>query len=248
MLEELFLRNDRGNHLSAILNNGKLDAPVLIFVHGFAGNKDENGLFIDAENYFSSKNFNVLRYDMEGVGHSEGNYESSSLVNQAKDLSMVAHYVKDKYPENKMHIIGFSLGATASLLMDDLVADSYIFWSPALFTSKDMSPRYDCPEIHREITDNGYLNKSGVKVGPRILSDLKNFDPLEYINKMNKKILLIHGTNDPRIDYNSTVMAKDLFPYADLEIIEGANHSFKGNAIHRKMLFDKTYEWLQRNN
>lgn len=246
MQEKIFFTNSRNLSLSAILNNGRPLTHLLLFVHGFAGNKDENGLFIQAEEYFSSKGFNTFRFDFEGVGESNGSFRDTTLKKQCGDLESSLKYLISNYGYNKISIIGFSLGATVSIILNNPLISAYCFWSPAIFPAKDMFPRYNTTKILREFKEKGYFDKAGLKVGKQIINDFKHCNLEMYITNLDKPVLLVHGTKDPRIGYNSTVLAHSLFKNSALELIEGANHSFKENPEHRRILFEKTYEWLSK--
>ncbi len=243
MIEDSPFLNSRGKILSGVLNNGRLTSPILIMLHGFASNKNEN-LFLDAEEYFAKKGYNVFRFDVEGAGDSEGDFLDSSLENQANDLKSAIDYVSRLYSDNSIEVIGFSLGATAAILANDERVSKYIFWSPALYPHKDMRPRYCSEEIRTQLKENGFIEKAGLNVGNKLIDDLGTVYLEDKIQEISKPVLLVHGSADPRIDYNSTVEASELFKQKDLFIIDGANHSFKENNTHREILFEKTYSWL----
>lgn len=245
MQEHVKFKNKRNLLLSAILNNGRPSSPLLVLVHGFAGNKDENGLFVEAEDYFSAKGFNTFRFDLEGVGESEGDFKETTLKKQESDLESAIYHITALYPSTKIGVVGFSLGATIAVLNNNPKIDFYIFWSPALYPAEDMFPRYNTPEILTELQKKGYIEKGSLKVGSGIIEDFKNCGLEEEIKKIGNPVLLVHGTKDLRINYLNTIKAKPLFSNSSLEIIEGANHSYKENPQHRQILFDKTYEWLR---
>lgn len=240
MRETTHFVNKRGKKLSGIINNGRKLALTLVFLHGFAGNKDENGLFIEAEDFFMGKGYNTVRFDFEGAGDSEGEFQQICLADQVSDLESVL----DQLDKRKICVVGFSLGATIALMYAGKQIDFYAFWSPALFPQEDMFPRYDTEEIRAELEKKGYIEKAGLKVGKRIIDDLKDCDIQEQMHSLSKPVLLVHGTEDLRIDYMNTIRAQKYFLNAYLQLISGANHSFKLNADHRQALFDTTCKWL----
>ncbi len=244
MMEKNYLKNERNFRLSYVLNNGKPSAPILLLLHGFAGNKDENGLFIEAEDYFSSKNFNVFRFDVEGAGESEGDYSLTSLRKQSNDLESTIDYLTKTYPESKIGVVGFSLGATVSILLNDSRIDAYGLWSPALSPSEDMFPRYNTEEIRERLKSDGFLDKAGLKVGSAIINDLRDCKLQQNIQEINKPVLLIHGTADDKINYKTTNKFQNLFNKSKMVLIEGANHSYKNNPLHRHLLFRENYSFF----
>lgn len=245
MIEKSFFPNLKGELLSGVLNNGRLQAPVLVLLHGFASNKDHN-LLVEAESFFASKKYNVFRYDVSGSGESQGDFKDSSLNNQVGDLKSAIDYLKSKYYGNKLSVLGFSLGAAVSVIKNDPRVDKYVFWSPALFPAIDMYPRYCTSEINSSLEQNGYIEKEGLKVGKKMISDLGNILLEDNLSSFDKPVLMIHGTSDPRINYQNTIRAHHFMKNSDVFLIPSANHSYKNNPAHRKELFQKTYNWLQK--
>jgi pimeloyl-ACP methyl ester carboxylesterase len=219
--------------------------PILILVHGFAGNKEENGLFAEAEKFFSQEGFNVFRFDFEGAGMSEGDYILTSLSKQVDDLRTAIDYLESTYKPRKVAVVGFSLGATVAILGNDPRIDAYAFWSPALNPSTDMFPRYNSAIIKREFRERGFLEKAGLRVGYDIIEELKGCKLHKYIQRIDKPVILIHGTFDDKINYKTTQDLKNLFPTSKFRLIRGANHSYRGNSGHRKILYYTTLEFLR---
>ncbi len=247
MNERIFFPNKGQKLLAGVLNNGRPNSPVLVFVHGFGGNKEENGLFTDAESYFSQRGYNTFRFDMEGIGESQGTYRDTSLQRQVGDLEATLSHLSLLYPKNKIGVVGFSLGATASVLSSHPNIDVYALWSPALFLPQDMFPRYSTPELEDELRRNGFILKpeSGLEIGPQIIDDFKTTNLEQKMRGLLKPVFLAHGTSDPRLDYRNTMKAQGYFHDSHIAIIPGANHSYKENPPLRNALFEKTYAWLK---
>ncbi|MDD4352901.1 MAG: alpha/beta hydrolase [Candidatus Nanoarchaeia archaeon] len=175
MIKQIYFVNKNNNNLCGILKKINHSSPIIVLVHGFAGNKDENGLFSEAEAYFSSKNINTFRFDFEGVGESKGDFIYSNLESQIKDYKSALSFVSSKYTHDNIYVIGFSLGATVSILANDSRIKAYVLWSSALFPKNDMFLRYNTPEIKRELTEKGFIEKAGLKVGKNIINDLGRY-------------------------------------------------------------------------
>ena len=69
---------------------------------------------------------------------------------------------------------------------------------------------------------------------------------MKNMQNLIKPVLLVHGTEDKYINYKSTVKGQQYFPNACLEIISEASHSYKQNPIHRQILFNKTFDWFEK--
>jgi hypothetical protein len=245
MEEKINFTNFYNERLAGVMNNGRPFAPVILLVHGFCGNKDENGLFKECSDYFGNKSLNTFRFDISGIGESEGDYRNSSLEKQASDLNAAIKILDESYPNSKIGLVGFSLGATVALYCKNQRISAYSFWSPAFFPSKDMSPRYTSEDITKQLDEKGYFDKDGLKVGRQLLDDLKYFDGARYLQVMTVPIQIVHGTKDPRIDFNSSKEAYELLNTdRQLELISEANHSYKNNPEHRKQVLEKSADWF----
>jgi hypothetical protein len=246
MREHLYILNCRNHKLASVLNNGRPSAPVVILVHGFAGNKDEGGLFVDAEEYLSERGFNVLRFDAEGAGDSEGEFHLSSLRKQSDDLGSMIDYVEQQYPDSSIGMIGFSLGAAVAIIRSDPRVRAYALWSAALDPSRDMFPRYNTTEVKRDLHRDGYLLKAGLRVGPTIIEDLRATNLVPQMKSLNRPVLVVHGTEDSRIPLSSARENCKWFRHLSFREISGAQHSFKGYSHHRGTVLATTCDWLSQ--
>ncbi len=235
--------------LSAKLNCVSETDPLLIFAHGFAGDKDEKGLFSEASDYFLDQGFSVLRFDFRGCGDNRDSFRNVRFLDLQTDLENVCRFIEKDLPlrPESIGFVGFSLGASIAILANPKSVKAYAFWSPAMFTDKDMYPRYDTPEIRDELSRKGFFVKSGVEVGPGFLCDLKENSVRKKIQGISRPVLLIHGEADARISVSSTKEASRLFrKRANICIIPGANHSFSNNPVTRSYAFSATANFFQK--
>lgn len=232
--------------ITGILENNQ-PGPIILLVHGFCGNKEENGLFTQFAKYLSRKGFNSLRFDVSGIGKSKGDFIESSIRKQASDLNATIEYMQSRYPHNPLGLVGFSLGATVALKSQNPHIAAYSLWSPAFFPSKDMFPRYNTPDYLSQLENKGYIQKNGLKVGKAMFEDLRTHDSSHSLQSMISPVQIIHGTNDPRINYKSSIDASKILKCNNsLVLIEGANHSYKNNTLHREKVFQETVDWFKQ--
>jgi uncharacterized protein len=243
-------RNNRGFSLSGVLQYPKKsseECPLLVFVHGFTGDKEEKGLFSEAAEYFVNAGYAVLRFDMTGCGDSEGEFVDTTLKGQVKDLQAALEYIckEDSIKEKRIGLVAFSLGATISIMgFDPEKISAASFWSPALFPSEDMHPRYWTNTIQKELSTNGYLKKSNLKVGRKIINDLGEVDCTEDMKRIKTPVFLVHGKQDSKINYKSTTKGKSYFFKAKSKFIVNADHSFRSSKKVRQDLFKSTEQWF----
>ncbi|MCK4670541.1 MAG: hypothetical protein KAT43_05040 [Nanoarchaeota archaeon] len=241
-------RNQQEEMLLAEVQYLHTSAPLLVFVHGICGNKDEGKyLFKEAKDFFLMKGMNTFRFDMSGVGESKGDYLDSTLEKQTSDVNSALEFIADIVKPRCIGLIGFSLGATAAILANNPSVGAYSFWSPAFFPEKDMFPRYDTPGVRRQLEEKGYIVKKGLKVSKKLIEDLRDRDLGSALPKLSKPVQIIHGTHDKYIDHRSSIKAsKSLLFLSELQLIGGADHVFMDELRYRKEVFNYTHFWFAR--
>jgi pimeloyl-ACP methyl ester carboxylesterase len=235
--------------LSAKLNCVSEDAPLIILMHGFCGDKDEKGLFSEAAGYFCAEGYSVLRFDFRYCGANSGSFKNVRFFDLENDLNNALNFVRTglSLKPKFVGVVGFSLGATIAILANSKAIKAYALWSPAIFTDKDMYPRYATPEISRDVATKGFFIKSGIEVGPGFLSDLRENSIRAKIPQISKPVLLVHGENDSRIPVSSTKEASLLFRRRPkLCLIPGADHSFRQNPIYKSFAFTATAKFFDQ--
>ena len=219
--------------------------PLLILAHGFAGNKDENGLFTAARDYFSGCGFSVLRFDFRGCGENDDSFRATRLVDLQSDLEAVVAYARSLITHSRLGLISFSLASAVSILVNPRVK-AQVFWSPAIDTNHDMYTRYQTGEILENIRTRGYFVKAGLEVGPQFLEDLKSNQVIASLSKFSCPTLMIHGTADERIAWTSTLAVSRRFPVLKLCRIPDAGHSFKNKPEFRELVFSATAGFFEK--
>lgn len=94
---------------------GNIEKPLIIALHGGPG-----AFSIDHEFYRDvfEKEYLVVYFDQRGGGKSEDFIDKSMLTTDqfVADLDLVVEYVKNKYPNKKINLLGTSWGGTYGFL------------------------------------------------------------------------------------------------------------------------------------
>lgn len=106
LFKEVNIEVAKNVKLNAILFTAKASKGVVLYFHGNAGAIHDWGkrapLFLD-------NNYDVLFVDYRNYGKSNGKYRNSTQL--LNDAQQVYNYTKKLYPENKIVVLGFSLGS-----------------------------------------------------------------------------------------------------------------------------------------
>jgi alpha-beta hydrolase superfamily lysophospholipase len=234
-----------GSSLASVLTIESPAAPLVVLAHGFAGNKNENGLFVQAAEYFSRNGLSTLRFDFSACGENGGKFKTVRIHDLVADLQSVFFYIKSNPSLRSLPIgfVGFSLGAGIGLL-SGVPIDSYVFWSPAIYTRTDMVPRYE-----EELDRKGFVIKGNVKISKGFIDDLDSDAIPNSLSGLTNPVLLIHGSADQRIPHASSMRAFGVLRQAScqskLVIIPGADHSYRTDPAMRERVLAISSDWLR---
>nr|WP_277753223.1 alpha/beta fold hydrolase [Metabacillus mangrovi] len=172
---------------------------TVIFSHAYGLNRYNMPFPIfDLVKVFQSQGYSVLMYDFRNAGESDGN-ETTIALKEQLDLNGAIDFVKNEKEMDHIVLMGWSMGASTSLLagcmhedikgiiadspfasLDTYVMDSFQYWTKL--------PRF----IGRVSSYVTKLNFLGFK--PHLVK------PIEMVRQAeDKKILIIHAKNDPAI-------------------------------------------------
>jgi alpha-beta hydrolase superfamily lysophospholipase len=225
---------------------------AIIFVHGFGGNKGENGLFHALAARCVEDGFVAVLYDWRGIADSDGDFPTSTLEDHKSDFERVIQWVSSRFAMSRgsLHAVGFSLGAAVIglALQRQHNLTSVAFLSPASRPKESMWPRYEA--LWDQVKAHGDIQKPGsdIRLGRPILESLRDTDLGPRAFDLEVPLLVCHGTADARVDYTHT---EELLARLDGECdtvrhikFPGASHSFRPADTCWDRLADHLAEWF----
>ncbi len=211
-LENVLVTSSRGHQIQCWLaaheDAGK---PILIYFHG-------NGMNLSTEHqsgtfqHILSAGASLLAVDYAGYGNSEGFSNETNIMSSA---SAAYKWVKNRYPDNKIIIFGWSIGTGIACELAQLEPDhdGLVLISPYLSLSK--------------------VAKAKV---PSFLVSILLWDEYEcdtLIKDYKKPLFIAHGPADPIVPF---IQGESL--YSLYKGSRGHFHSAKGYA-HNDISFDR---------
>lgn len=93
--------------------------PVILMLHGFAGYRDEEGIFPRAAKSLAAAGIASLRIDFRGAGDSEGSFADTTFSRQIEDGLMALRYLEadNSVDATRIGIIGDSQGGLAAAII-----------------------------------------------------------------------------------------------------------------------------------
>jgi uncharacterized protein len=199
--QEYFIKVDDNTTLNGLLFFADSSKGLIFYLHGNAGSIDSWG---QTAKVFTDNNYDFFIMDYRGYGKSQGVISSEQQL--YKDIQIVYDTLKTLYNENKIVVIGYSIGTGLAAQLASINNPKMLILQAPYF---NMS----------------YLANQYFKFFPSFLIKYK-FPTNEYLKKIKCPIIIFHGNQDEVININSSYKLKELFkPEDKLIILDGQNHN-----------------------
>jgi uncharacterized protein len=198
--EELYISSFDKTKLHGLLFKTPNSKGLVFYLHGNAGALDSWGN--NAEIY-NQLGYDIFFLDYRGFGKSEGEIQNEYEVYQ--DIQIAYKTLSKKYDENKIIIIGYSIGTGL-----------------ATFLASTNNPK----ALILQAPYYNFLELSSVRV-PFIPDFLKKFklETNVFITKVKAPIYIFHGDKDQLIGYENSIKLKKIIKPSDsLFILQNEGH------------------------
>lgn len=229
LMKEFTIMDDRiGLHAKLDAPENKEQYPLVILVHGFTGDMEENHI-VGVQKAINEVGYGVLRVEMYGHGKSEGNFEDHTLFKWLSNLMKVTDYAKAMPESTELYLCGHSQGGLLVMLAAGMRPDDYEAVIP-------MSPATSILEGARR------GNLLGMEFDPDHIQDVYDYglhqlrgDYLrcaqmlyveDAIRKYTKPVLLIHGDADETVPLECSIEADRQYENSRLVILPGDKHCY----------------------
>ena len=223
-----------GDHgkLAAVIQtpDGLSKFPIVILCHGFTGTKNEF-LHVELAEDLERAGIASIRFDFNGHGKSEGNFQDMTVLNEIEDARHVYEYVRDMRGVTSVSLAGHSQGGVvASMLAGQLGAKNIkalALMAPAAvlrdnaiaggFFGMTYDPKN--PPEYVEIF-------RGLRVGRNYITTAQTLPIYETAAKYQGAALIVHGTADDIVYYGYGLRYHDIYKNSRIELLPGFNHGF----------------------
>ena len=219
--------------------------PTAIIGHGFGSSYSYTAPYaaILAEN-------GIAGYVFDFCGGSPGSRSAGdplqmSVLTERKDMEAVLEEIQAYrfVDRENIFLMGESQGGLVAALLaasrpEDIRGLALLY--PALVIPDDARERYadesDIPETSQVF---------GTPVGRVYFTDILQMDVYDGIGNFDKNVLIVHGSDDSIVPISYSERAVEVYPSAELIVMDGAGHGFYG--VDRENAAMDIVEFLQQN-
>ncbi|MCR5301144.1 MAG: lysophospholipase [Lachnospiraceae bacterium] len=229
-MKEYYISDD-GIKLHAKLDmpEGAEKCPLVIVVHGYTGDMEEEHIVKTAETV-TEAGFAALRVEMYGHGKSDGNFKDHTLYKWVSNMLTVVEHARSLDFVTDLYLCGHSQGGLLVMLIAGMCPDRLKAIIP-------MSPAWMIPEYARSgeilgtkvdpvnIPDEFYQEDVNLLSG-NYIRVAQTIHVEDEIARYNKPVLIIHGDMDEAVPYEYGKKAAEMYKNAKLITIKGDNHCY----------------------
>jgi alpha-beta hydrolase superfamily lysophospholipase len=201
VFKEINIRMKDGILLNGVLFRSDSSRGLIFYLHGNAGSLRGWG---EIAELYTSMDYDLFMPDYRGYGKSEGRIRSEAQI--LDDMQIAYDQMKQLYPEDKIIILGYSIGTGAAVKLASTNHPGLLILQAPFYSLIDLKNRY-FPIIP------GFLLKY-------------KFENYKYIPDCNMPIVIFHGDKDEIIYYGSSLKLKELMKENDkLITLHGQYHN-----------------------
>lgn len=227
------------------VTTARLPYPVAVFSHCFTCNKDLKAI-TRISRYLAESGMAVLRFDMTGLGGSDGDFSDTSFSTNLADLAAAIRFA-DNSLGTVTALIGHSFGGAASLaiaagmplrhgsppLLDDLRHKLAAVISIAAPSDTkhlaDLLQRMN-PAIQSDGMGDVTIGGFTWSIRREMLEDFRAYALPDYLNRVRSRVLSFHSPVDQTLGYDHALRIASLvedehgLPGCSLITLSGADH------------------------
>jgi alpha-beta hydrolase superfamily lysophospholipase len=188
--EEINIKTADNKTLSGILFKVDSSKGIIFYLHGNAGALDSWG---EVAKTYTNLHYDVFMIDYRGYGKSEGHIASQQQL--FEDVQLAYDFVKKRYPENKIIVLGYSIGTGAAA---SVTANNH----PHLLILQ--APYYSLTDMMRH----------SYPIIPTFILKYK-FETNKYLQNCKTPVVIFHGDADEVIYYQSSLKLRALLKKSD---------------------------------
>ncbi len=175
----------------------------------------------------TQEGFGILRFDMTGLGESEGDFGQTGFVSNITDIVSAYHFLEAEYQAPDL-LVGHSFGGTAALCAATMMPST----EAVVTIGSPSDPRNVLKRFGESLEEIQVKGSATVKlegrpfnISQKFVESLLSDDLQEEVATLNKAILVIHSPQDNVVTVDN---AKRIYDFAkhpkSFVSLDGADH------------------------
>lgn len=232
---ELFFIDGSQGKLAARISMPEMEDgqkyPMVILSHGFGGDMTFH-LWEPIIQILNEKGIGVIRYDFNGCGQSEGEFQNMTVLNENEDLLCVISYVRSLKTTANISLVGHSQGGVVtSMVSGDCGAEQIeceVLLSAAAVLREDairgitQGANFDPWHLDRPY----YELPRGLKLGRAYIQSAMTLPIYETAAEYNGPALVVNGMADRVVPYTYAQLYNKVLEQSQLILIPGEDHTY----------------------
>lgn len=199
--EEKSIRTTDGKLLNGLLFKVPESRGLIFYLHGNGGSVNSCGIVAET---FTKLHYDVFMLDYRGYGKSEGSIDNEEQLH--RDVQAAYNEVKKSYPENKICVLGYSIGTGFASRLASVNHPKLLILHAPYYNLTDLM-RHKYPILPT------FILRYRLKTN-------------EYLKRCTMPVVIFHGDKDHGIYVGSSLKLKQAFKAGDrLFILKGVGHN-----------------------
>lgn len=206
---------------------------LVILMHGFTSNRGINPdqLLYQLSKNLENKGLATLRFDFNGHGESDGDFEDMTVLNEIADGKAILDYARQISGVRKIYLLGHSQGGVVASMLAGYYpdkVDKLVLLAPAA-TLKDDALKgntqgfiYDPQNIPDKLPI-----KKGLTLGGFYLRTAQMLPIYEIAKKYQGPVCLLHGLEDRVVNNIASKRYDAIYNNDQLHLLKDADHGFE---------------------
>ena len=244
MIKHVEIKNKDNKVMRGYLDMPKGANELVIFYHGFTGNKSEHAYhFRNFSRILSDAKIASLRLDFSGNGESDGEFRDFTMDTLMDDAKLIYEYAKTIKGIDKIDVLGFSMGGGVATMMSAIYGNEInklILWSAAGTIPEHIRIAF---EKGVKLENGNSLIGTYFELSKEMYDSTFKYDPFKGIEIYTNPVLLVHGRSDQAVDYLTSMKYAVTYKNAVVHIIDECGHGYD-KVEQQKELYDVSKKFI----
>ena len=216
-----------------VLQQGE-QCPMVVLCHGFGGRK-EGPLFEVIADSLANHGIASIRFDFNGHGESEGDFQQMTVPNEIEDARKVIEYVSDLRYVKSIAIAGHSQGGVVAAMTagelgsEDIAAVALLAPAAVLRDDAIRGTVMGIPQQGDPADPPEYIDLWGKKLGRDYILTAQRLPIYRTAVRYHGPALIVHGTADRVVPYTYGERFNDIWAGSEYVELDGFDHGFSQN-------------------